>query len=94
MGSLTVNLVSPDGTIWTGVANAVSVPSMEGQLGILARHTPILAVLKPGKVRITQFDGTDDEHVIPGGFVSVDSNEVTIVVDNLGQRPATHEGPV
>lgn len=83
MASLTVDLVSADRQIWSGLANAVSVPSVNGQLGILARHTPILAVLRGGKVKITTFDGEIFEVSVTGGFVSVDSNEVTIVVDDV-----------
>ena len=57
MAHLDVDLVAADRTIWSGEARMVSAPSAEGEVGILPGHTPLLAVLRPGEVRITPSSG-------------------------------------
>lgn len=83
MAELSVDLVATDRKVWSGVAKEVSAPSVDGQIGILADHTPLLAVLRPGKVSVRTETGTAVEADVTGGFVSVDENLVTIVVDEI-----------
>ncbi len=83
MAGLNVDLVSTDRKVWSGIARAVSVPSVDGQIGILTGHTPILAVLRPGTVRVTADDAEPFEVQVTGGFVSVDDNLVTVVADEI-----------
>ncbi|HLS26702.1 MAG TPA: F0F1 ATP synthase subunit epsilon [Beutenbergiaceae bacterium] len=78
---LTVEVVSADRVWWEGEARSVSAPALDGDLGILVGHQPILAVLRTGKIRI-EADGADNvEMEVTGGFLSVDQNQVTVVVD-------------
>lgn len=83
MAELSVDLVATDRKVWSGVAKEVSAPSVDGQIGILANHTPLLAVLRPGKISVRTATGTAVEADVTGGFVSVDENLVTIVVDEI-----------
>ena len=83
MAELNVDLVAADRKVWSGTARQVSAPSAEGQIGILAGHTPLLAVLRPGTVKVSTAHGTAVQAHVSGGFVSVDGNLVTIVVDEL-----------
>ncbi|GAA1862158.1 F0F1 ATP synthase subunit epsilon [Myceligenerans crystallogenes] len=83
MAELSVDLVATDRKVWSGVAKEVSAPSVDGQIGILANHTPLLAVLRPGKITVRTATGTAVEADVTGGFVSVDENLVTIVVDEI-----------
>jgi F-type H+-transporting ATPase subunit epsilon len=83
MAGLNVDLVSTDRKVWSGIAHAVSAPSVDGQIGILSGHTPILAVLRPGTVRVTTDDAEPFEVHVTGGFVSVDDNLVTVVADEI-----------
>ncbi|ACZ31462.1 H+transporting two-sector ATPase delta/epsilon subunit [Xylanimonas cellulosilytica DSM 15894] len=83
MAGLSVDLVSADRKVWSGTARAVSAPSVDGQIGILSGHTPILAVLRAGTVRVTT-DGAEPFEVhVTGGFVSVDDDLVTVVADEI-----------
>ncbi|WP_062071826.1 F0F1 ATP synthase subunit epsilon [Demequina sediminicola] len=78
--ALTVDIVAPDGKVWSGAASRVIAPSVEGEIGLLANHEPILSVLRAGTVRVTS--GTDAlEFPVTGGFVSFDHNTITIVAD-------------
>ena len=83
MANLNVDLVSADRKVWSGIASAVSAPSVDGQIGILAGHTPILAVLRAGTVRVSVNDAEPFEVLVTGGFVSVDDNLVTVVADEI-----------
>lgn len=95
MAQLEVDLVAADGKVWSGAARQVSAPAADGDIGILAGHTPILSVLRPGAVRVVPLDGGRalSWHV-DGGFLSVDSDQVTVVVDSAtpaaGATPTGH----
>lgn len=92
MAHLDVDLVAADQTIWSGEASMVSAPSAEGEVGILPGHTPLLAVLRPGEVRITPVSGQVVRTRIDAGFISVDADRVTVVTDSVttGAGPAEH----
>ncbi|GAB3171971.1 hypothetical protein GCM10027059_41140 [Myceligenerans halotolerans] len=85
MAELNVDLVATDRKVWSGTARMVVAPSAEGEVGILAGHQPLLAVLRPGRVTVRTDDGVAVEAQVDGGFVSVDENLVTIVVDEIEQ---------
>ena len=55
---LQVNVVSAEREVWSGEAKQVSARTAEGEIGLTANHTPILAMLDEGRVRIAQVDGT------------------------------------
>ncbi|GIG41496.1 F0F1 ATP synthase subunit epsilon [Cellulomonas phragmiteti] len=86
MAQLEVDVVAADGKVWSGSARQVSAPAADGDVGILAGHTPLLSVLRPGAVRVVPVDGgaTLSWHV-DGGFMSVDSDQVTVVVDSVAK---------
>lgn len=78
---LQVEVVSRTERLWHGLASSVVVPSVEGDLGVLVGRAPLLAVLRPGSVAIvTESEGRKIVEV-SGGFASVDSDFVTIVVE-------------
>ena len=78
---LTVEVVSTDRIWWEGEAQSVRAPAADGDMGILAGHQPVLAVLRPGSVWITIESGERVEMPLTGGFLSVDGDSVTVVVD-------------
>ncbi len=94
MAQLDVDVVAADRTIWSGQARMVSAPSVEGDVGILPGHTPMLAVLRPGTVRITPVSGEVVRATIEAGFLSVDADRVTVVTDvaAAGDRAETAAG--
>ncbi|GHS88044.1 F0F1 ATP synthase subunit epsilon [Cellulomonas hominis] len=89
MAQLEVDLVAADGTIWSGEARMVSAPASDGEIGILVGHTPVLSVLRRGEVRVTPADGPVQRWVVEGGFLSVDDDQVTVVVDAAEPSPQT-----
>ena len=76
---LTVEVVSPEKRVWSGEANSVSARTVDGDIGILANHIPLLGVLVPGTVTIKAADGNTTDFDMAGGFISVNKNRVSIL---------------
>jgi F-type H+-transporting ATPase subunit epsilon len=79
---LQVELVAADRRVWEGEASQVSARSIEGELGILPGHQPLLCVLDVGEVRVNA-DGAWRSAQIDGGFLSVDHDRVTIIAESV-----------
>lgn len=79
---LTVEIVAPDRTLWSGEARAVSVPAAEGDMGLLPGHEPVLATLRPGTVRVDTLGNERVTFTAVSGFLSLDDDAVTIVLDS------------
>jgi F-type H+-transporting ATPase subunit epsilon len=77
--SLAVSVVAADHEVWSGEARQIVARTTEGEIGILAGHEPILAVLAAGEVRVTTLDGTVVTANAEDGFLSVQNDTVTIV---------------
>ncbi len=80
--ALQVNLVSADRAVWNGEATLVIAKTVEGEIGIMAGHEPLLAILAEGQVRITRADGSKILANAQDGFLSVEGDELTIVAGN------------
>ncbi len=76
---LSVSVVSADQQVWTGEATMVVAKTVEGEIGILAGHEPMLAILAVGEVRVTLANGSKILAKAEDGFLSVDNDIVTIV---------------
>ena len=76
---LNVSLVAADREVWTGTASLVVAKTVEGEIGLLAGHEPLLAILATGEVRITTGDGEKILANAEDGFLSVENNTVQIV---------------
>jgi F-type H+-transporting ATPase subunit epsilon len=81
MAELQVSVVSADQEVWTGTASMVVARTVEGEIGILPGHQPLLAILAAGEVRITS-EGSKIAAKAEDGFLSVDHDTVTIVARN------------
>lgn len=82
MGQLHVEFVAADGKVWEGDASKVIARAQEGDIGILPSHSPLLAALREGEVRIDG-DGGSRSFTIDGGLLSVDNDVVTIVSESV-----------
>jgi F-type H+-transporting ATPase subunit epsilon len=82
MANLHVELVAADQAIWSGEAKMVIAKTVEGEIGLLAGHEPMLAILGSGEVRITLPEGEVIKANASDGFLSVENNVVTVVARN------------
>ena len=74
-----VSVVSADHEIWTGFARQVIARTTVGEMGILAGHEPVLAILAEGEVRVTTDGGEVVTARADDGFLSFDHNRLTVV---------------
>ena len=82
---LTVEFVTPEKRVWSGKATMVSARTLEGDLGILPDHSPLLGVLVDGKVSIKTDSGSIEEFNVSGGFLSVANNRVSVLGESATQ---------
>ncbi|MDP3086420.1 MAG: F0F1 ATP synthase subunit epsilon [Rubrivivax sp.] len=82
MATIHVDVVSAEGSIFSGEAKFVALPGESGELGILPRHTPLITRIKPGAVRIMRADNDEEEFVfVAGGILEVQPGTVTVLAD-------------
>lgn len=76
---LRVSIVAADHEVFSGEATMIVAKTVEGEIGILAGHEPLLAILASGEVRLTMAEGEPIKAEAEDGFISVENNTVTIV---------------
>lgn len=77
-----VDVVSAEESIFSGLAEFVSLPGEAGELGVYPRHAPLITRIKPGAVRLKIPDKTEEELIfIAGGILEVQPNSVTVLAD-------------
>ena len=76
-----LDIVSAEKELFSGRAEIVVAPAIMGEVGIHARHTPMLTPLKPGEVKITKQGGEEEFIYVSGGMMEVQPSTVTILSD-------------
>jgi F-type H+-transporting ATPase subunit epsilon len=85
MAALHFEFVSPERVLFSGDVDQVDLPGIEGDMGILAGHAPLMTALRPGIVTI--FSGSAREAVIViGGFAEVSPAGLTVLADRAMPR--------
>jgi F-type H+-transporting ATPase subunit epsilon len=77
-----VSLVTPEGPAYEGNAEMVVVPGAAGEIGVLARHAPLVAMLKAGSTRIHVAEGNVLEFATGPGFFKVEQDRALALVDD------------
>jgi F-type H+-transporting ATPase subunit epsilon len=77
----TLEILTPEGLVFTGQVEFVSTRTETGSIGIYARHQPLLALLAPSELRVTQEGGTVRTFVQGEGYVQVSPDKVLILVE-------------
>ena len=81
MASITCNIVSPEGELFSGEVEQLTAEGGEGEIAITPRHAPLLTSLKPGPVKLTLEGGGEEVFFASGGFLEVQPGEVTLLTD-------------
>jgi F-type H+-transporting ATPase subunit epsilon len=81
---LQVELVSADQRVWSGEASIVVARTVEGDVGIMPGHAPVLSLLSAGDIKIESTSGETVHATVDGGFLSVEHDRVTVVSDRAG----------
>jgi F-type H+-transporting ATPase subunit epsilon len=77
-----VSVVTPEGAAFEGDAEMVIVPGAAGEIGVLARHAPLVALLKAGATRVHLGDGQVEEFATGYGFFQVLEDRAIALVDD------------
>jgi F-type H+-transporting ATPase subunit epsilon len=80
MATLELEIVTAERQIYSDTVNAVVADGIEGQLGILPHHAPLITMLKPGELLIRK-DSEETFMAITGGFLEVRPEKVIILAD-------------
>ena len=80
MPTMHFEIVTAERVVYADEVNAVVAPGVEGQLGILPHHAPLLTVLQPGELRVIKGD-QETNIAITGGFLEVLANKVALLAD-------------
>ncbi|WP_439240431.1 MULTISPECIES: F0F1 ATP synthase subunit epsilon [unclassified Lonepinella] len=81
MATFNLIIVSAEKKIFEGAVKSVQASGIEGELGILANHTPLMTAIKPGIVKFTLENDSEDVIYVSGGFLEVQPNIVTVLAD-------------
>lgn len=81
-GTMKVALVSADREVWSGEATVVNARTLDGEIGVMANHTPIMSVLAAGKVDVRTAGEGHWVAAVDGGFLSVANNEVRLLCEH------------
>ncbi len=76
-----VDIVSAEQEIYSGAAEMLLAPLETGEIGVLPRHSPLLARLKPGEVRVRNSGRDDLYFYVSGGLLEVQPHVVTVLAD-------------
>jgi F-type H+-transporting ATPase subunit epsilon len=80
MATFQFDLVSPEKLAFSGEVDQVDVPGVEGDFGVLAGHTPVVAAIRPGILTIIA-GGTRQKVIVLGGLAEMSEKGLTVLAD-------------
>ena len=78
--TLKLEIVTPEATAYSEDVEMVTLPGVEGELGVYPNHVPLLTTLNPGELRVLK-DGKETYLAIGEGFVEVTGSSVSVLTD-------------
>ena len=86
MEAFQVHILAADRTFYEGPCESLTISTSDGQLGILAHHSPMIAAVLPGTLRFRVPEQPEQVAAVSPGMVKVEGNEVLVLVDSA-ERP-------
>ncbi len=80
------HILAADRTFYEGPCISLTVPTSDGEQGILAHHSDMIAAVLPGTLRFRTPEGPAQTAAVSGGMVKIEKNEVLVLVDSV-ERP-------
>ena len=80
MSPIKLDVVTAERVVFSDEVDVILVPGIEGQLGVLPHHTPLMTMLKPGELLVRK-NGEEFSLVITGGFLEVRPDRVIVLAD-------------
>ena len=73
-------ITTPERTVYSDTVDEVILPTLNGEIGILPNHIPLVSVIKPGEIRIKK-GSEESSFAVSGGFIEVQPNKVIVLAD-------------
>ena len=80
---LNLRILSPSNMVFSGVIHSVHVPAILGEIEVFLNHTSLVSSLLPGFINVRHTDGRNEKHFVNGGYIEVNQNEVSLIVDDI-----------
>lgn len=80
MATMQLDIITAEKVAYSGEVEALLAPGIEGELGILPHHAPLMTMLQPGELMVRK-DGQETFLAVTGGFLEVMENRVSILAD-------------
>jgi len=90
---LILEIVTPEARVYSDTVDYVVIPTVEGEIGILPGHLPLLSQVADGELRVTK-DGTTEGLVIGDGFVQIQGDKVSILAEHAIEESSIDENVV
>ncbi|HEY9190004.1 MAG TPA: ATP synthase F1 subunit epsilon [Sulfurovum sp.] len=81
MELMKLEIITPNGVIFDAEVKQVTLPGAEGEFGVLAKHATLVSLLDTGVIVIDKADGSEVAVAINSGYVKVDEEKTTCIVD-------------
>ena len=81
MAPMKVEIITAEQVVYSEDVDVLVAPGIEGELGILPQHAPLMTMLQPGEIRVRK-EGGEVSMAVSGGFLEVMANKVTILADS------------
>lgn len=88
--TFTFEVVTPTAVVYSRDVHMVTLPAVEGQIGVYAHHVPLLTRIVPGEIIVTT-NGRDEFFAVGGGLVEITGESVSIVTDMAVSAPDIDE---
>ncbi len=78
---LTLEIVTPEAKVYSDTIDSVVIPTVEGEIGVLPGHIPLITQVEDGELRVTKGASTQ-LLVVSGGFAQIDGDRVRVLAEN------------
>jgi F-type H+-transporting ATPase subunit epsilon len=75
-----LDIVTPERLIWSDDVDFVTIPTVQGEITVLANHVPVVSIIEPGEIKIRK-ENKNFFMAVTGGFFQVTGKKVTILAD-------------
>lgn len=79
--SLTLEIVTPEARVYSDTIDSVVVPTVEGEIGLLPGHIPLLTQMEHGELRVSK-NGQTELLIVSGGFIQVTADHVRVLAEH------------
>ena len=91
---LHASIITPDGTIFEGDVDAISLPTPDGEITVLPHHIPLISIVIAGTVTVRSQGGGEQIFAVSQGVIEVDGKTIRVLTDTADRAEALQESAV